>query len=188
MTWYHLVSHIAGHPQQKHVIANQSADWRGNLPRQSHGCALKRDNGRTRGCLPVDTPAPRPCSAPSVVPAHTLPGSLTASEAYSSLHRFFQIYVAIIQANRWVCQPSNCSLTYSSHRTELAYPFGRGAPKGRRGYKNTLSVTPTACQLSQGESQGRRKRQCDKLQYISTGAPGRPLQMSFQKKTENVSG
>ena len=47
------------------------------------------------------------------------------------------------------------------HRTKLASPYGRGAPKGRRGYKKTLSVTPTACQLSQGESQGRRKRQKD---------------------------
>ena len=52
------------------------------------------------------------------------------------------------------------------HRTELASPFGRGAPKGRRGYKNTLSVTPTACQLSQRESQGRRKHQCAKLQFL----------------------
>ena len=39
--------------------------------------ASKRFNGRTRGCLPVDNPAPRPCSPVSLVPISTNQGSLT---------------------------------------------------------------------------------------------------------------
>ena len=39
-----------------------------------------RFNGRTRACLPIDTPAPGPCSAVFPVPIHTKQGSLTDSE------------------------------------------------------------------------------------------------------------
>ena len=76
LTWYHLVSHIFGPPKQKDVIANQSADWCGNLLPQDTACASTRFNGRTRGCLPIDTPAPRPCSAVPDLPHHTNRGSL----------------------------------------------------------------------------------------------------------------
>ena len=76
MTWYHLVSHIFGPPKQKDVIANQSADWCGNLLPQDTACASTRFNGRTRGCLPIDIPAPRPCSAVPDLPHHTNRGSL----------------------------------------------------------------------------------------------------------------
>ena len=38
-----------------------------------------RFNGRTRVCLPIDTPAPGPCSAAFPVPILTKQGSLTGS-------------------------------------------------------------------------------------------------------------
>ena len=39
----------------------------------------ERSNGRTRACLPIDTPAPGPCSAAFPVPIPTKQGSLTGS-------------------------------------------------------------------------------------------------------------
>ena len=39
----------------------------------------KRVNGRTRDWLPIDSPAPGPCSAFLTVPTHTKRGSLTGS-------------------------------------------------------------------------------------------------------------
>ena len=75
MTWYHLVSRIADPPQ-------------------------KRDNGRTRGCLPVGTPAPRPCSADPDLPHHTNRGSLKgfacllfSSQLLSTIHGHYSLKV-----------------------------------------------------------------------------------------------
>ena len=60
--------------------------------------ASKRFNGRTRGCLPIDTPAPRPCSADPDPPHHTNRGSLKGFACVLFSSQLLQIYDLIIQS------------------------------------------------------------------------------------------
>ena len=60
--------------------------------------ASRRFNGRTRGCLPIDTPAPRPCSADPDLPHHTNRGSLKgfacllfSSQLLSTIHGHYSL-------------------------------------------------------------------------------------------------
>ena len=80
LTRYHLVSQKARHCEPVRTLA-----W------QSRGASAFLDavTGATREWLPIDIPAPRPCSAPFLRPfsaAGVLCGSICA---YSSLHRLF---------------------------------------------------------------------------------------------------
>ena len=80
MTRYHLVSQKARHCEPVRTLA-----W------QSRGASAFLDavTGATREWLPIDIPAPRPCSAPFLCP-FSAAGVLCASIcAYSSLHRLF---------------------------------------------------------------------------------------------------
>ena len=56
---------------------------------------------------------------------------------------------------------SNCSLSFSLHRTTLASPFGRGASEGGGEGSCAMRIPSqsrlTPCQLSQRESQGRSR-------------------------------
>ena len=67
------------------------------IPIEKHG-ASKRFNGRTRGCLPIDTPAPRPCSADPDPPHHTNRGSLNGFACVLFSSQLLQIYELIIQS------------------------------------------------------------------------------------------
>ena len=60
--------------------------------------ASKRFNGRTRGCLPIDTPAPRPCSADPDLSHHTNRDSLKGFACVLFSSSLLQIYAPIIQA------------------------------------------------------------------------------------------
>ena len=60
--------------------------------------ASKRFNGRTRGCLPIGTPAPRPCSADPDPPHHTNRGSLKGFACVLFSSQLLQIYDLIIQS------------------------------------------------------------------------------------------
>ena len=60
--------------------------------------ASRRFNGRTRGCLPIDTPAPRPCSADPDPPHHTNRGSLKGFACVLFSSQLLQIYEPIIQS------------------------------------------------------------------------------------------
>ena len=64
----------------------------------------RRFNGRTRDCLPVGNPAPRPCSSVFFVPALTLPGSLTEQLRITLLFTAFGNILAIIARNIRFCQ------------------------------------------------------------------------------------
>ena len=50
-----------------------------------------RVNGRTRECLPIDIPAPRPCSAYLSVPPHTNRGSLNGIHMLTLLFAAFAV-------------------------------------------------------------------------------------------------
>ena len=63
LTWYHLVSR--------------------------KDSASGRDNGRTRKCLPIDTSAPRPCSADPDLSHHTNRDSLKGIACVLSLSQLF---------------------------------------------------------------------------------------------------
>ena len=71
-----------------------------------------RFNGRTRVCLPIDTPAPRPCSA-IFFRAHFHHTGLSdrLMFAYSSLHSLLSTIPPIIVTNAAICQ---CQITFPS--------------------------------------------------------------------------
>ena len=66
--------------------------------------------GRTRDSLPIENPAPRPCSAVFAVPTHTCLGSLTGYPDVLFSSSLLHI-PAIIAPKAEVCQPTNCSLS-----------------------------------------------------------------------------
>ena len=84
LTWYHLVSHPSSchcEPVRRLVNLHQGLG------------ASTRFNGRTRDSLPIDSPAPRPCSAnpacPLAPPGNSLKGIaclLFSSQLLSTIH------------------------------------------------------------------------------------------------------
>ena len=73
-------------------------------PRNDTINASKRNNGRSRGSLPIDIPTPRPCSAAFFVPPRTYRGSLNASVSVLSYSQFFTYNPCIIAIKRHFCQ------------------------------------------------------------------------------------
>lgn len=56
---------------------SKGVNLRGTTLFRRKACLITRFDGRTRSCLPIDSPAPRPCSVPFPAPPHTCRGSLT---------------------------------------------------------------------------------------------------------------
>ena len=102
LTRYHLVSQKARHCEPVRTLA-----W------QSRGASAFLDavTGATREWLPIDIPAPRPCSAPFLCPFSAAGVLCESICAYSSLHRLF-----------WDCT------AYYSHKppdlSTIICPFG----------------------------------------------------------------
>ena len=89
MTWYHLVSRQRTGYTAPFPASRKFRQWPGisSSPQRPSAFAgphkgtkntddSRRFNGRTRGCLPIDTPAPRPCSAEPDLSHHTTRDSL----------------------------------------------------------------------------------------------------------------
>ena len=178
---------------RKNVIASQCAHWRGN-PLLQDTAPQTRNNGRTRGSLPIENPAPRPCSASLTVPTHTFLGSLTGcrSVLFSSL--LLSIISAIISRKSKVCQHPIVRINYRFAAQPQALPFGEGAPVGggrgavqcfvfpfhaaKTHCGNTSSVTAAPCHLPQrGRLSFVRKQQFTHPSWSATWPPPRRLRL-----------
>ena len=100
-------------------------------PRNDTINASKRNNGRSRGSLPIDISTPRPCSAAFFVPPRTYRGSLNASVSVLSCSQFLTYNFCIIATFTGFCQLQSSDSACRGRR--LGVPKSNALPAGRRG-------------------------------------------------------
>ena len=117
MTRYHLVSRQRTSHTAPFPASRKFRQWLGisSSPQRPSAFAgpqsfgkrtddSSRNNGRTRECLLIDTPAPRPCSAASAVPTLTKQGSLNVSASILFSSSLFLVALPIIPQKGRFCQ------------------------------------------------------------------------------------
>ena len=146
--------------RRKNVIASQCAHWRDNLLLQDTA-PQTRNNGRTRDPLPIEDPAPRPCSTSFSVPTHTFLGSLTGFQSVLFSSPLFT-YLSHYSPKQPDLSTPNCADKLSFRGAAASPPLWGGCPRRGRERCGTMfrfsfalrrkrtAVTPLPTRLTPG--------------------------------------